>query len=290
MVDNNAVKIYIRHCGERTVPILKHYFAGFNVEEINGTGKSFSEVFYINLKKIKSQKEDYALVADGDLVPVISIDKLLKQMFTPFQNDEKLISVNGSRIDKFYQKDHPVPGGFKAYKKSNIGYYIDKFDKSQLYPESYLNNEYGGTKQLWLLSPQCGHEYGQCLWHVWEKGYQRGVKDPGNNSFRKHDPDDIDNVVFIEAFGKGSSNRNKHTKSESYNRSNLPLKYKKYEKKRATDTIVLWSQLKVEIQNDVKEYHVFKLVIKILKVRFISRVIIELGAKKNQVLEKFNSY
>lgn len=112
-IDNyrDDIKIYIRHCGERTVPILQWYFHGYDIELVNGSGKKFTDVLRETLSKIPNQNQSYAIVADADMIPLIGIDQLISEMLCPFRNDNDLIAVNGTRIDKFLS--HNGPNGFQ---------------------------------------------------------------------------------------------------------------------------------------------------------------------------------
>jgi hypothetical protein len=246
------VKVYIRHCEERTVPILEWFFRDFETELINGVNRRFADVLEEMFLKIKGQKQRLALVFDGDLVPVITVDEIVRLFIMPLYKTKNIITLNGDRIDKFFTMNRALIGGIKAYKKDRIERYLKNIDKKQIRPESFLYNKVGYFAHLRTKIPQVGHEYGQFLWHLYEKAIQRGAKATKEEQMRESD--DIDFIVYKEAYSIGKELKNEHVPN-SYRKNNLPLKYLKYEK----DSIPLegvesaYLRLKEEIDKDIRK-------------------------------------
>ncbi len=246
------VKVYIRHCEERTVPILEWFFRDFETELLNGLNRRFADVLEEMFLKIKDQKQRFALVLDGDLIPVISIKEILQLFIMVLHKTKNITTLNGDRIDKFFTMNRPQIGGIKAYKKDKIGLYLKNIDKKQFRPESFLYNKIGYFAHLKTKRPQVGHEYGQFLWHLYEKAIQRGAK--ATKEVQMRDGDDIDFAVYKEAYSLGKKNKNSHVHG-SYKRENLPLKYLKEEKKDISPNDVEneYLKLKEEIYKDIRE-------------------------------------
>jgi hypothetical protein len=244
------VKVYIRHCDERTVPVLEWFFRGFEVELIKGVKRVFADVLEDMFIKIKEQKQRFALALDGDLIPVVSTDKMVQLFIEPLYKEKRLITLNGERIDKFFTINRAMIGGIKSYKRDRIEIYLKNLDKKQIRPESFLYNKAGYFAQLRTNSPQVGHEYGQFLWHLYEKGFQRGAKATKEVSMR--DGDNIEFRVYKQAYCAGMELKKDYLPN-AYNKNNLPLEYLRDEKDSITTVNVEseYLKLKEEIDKDV---------------------------------------
>ncbi len=246
----NDVKIYIRHCEERTVPILEWFFRDFETELLNGLNRSFADVLEEMFLKIKDQKKRFALALDGDLVPVISIEDILRLFIMPLYKTKNIITLNGDRIDKFFTMNRAMIGGIKSYKRDRIEIYLKNLDKKQIRPESFLYNKAGYFAQLRTNSPQVGHEYGQFLWHLYEKGFQRGAKATKEVTMRNGD--NIEFRIYKQAYCAGRELKKDYLPN-AYNKNNLPLEYLRDEKDGVTTANVEreYLRLKEEIDRDV---------------------------------------
>lgn len=244
------VKVYIRHCEERTVPVLEWFFRGFEIELINGVKRVFADVLEDMFIKIKEQKQRFALALDGDLIPVVSVDRMVQLFIEPLYKEKRLITINGERIDKFFTINRAMIGGIKSYKRNGIETYIKNLDKKQIRPESFLYNKAGYSAQLRTNRPQAGHEYGQFLWHLYEKGFQRGGKATKEISMRNGD--DLEFRVYEQAYCAGRELK-KNYLPNSYNKNNLPLEYLKDEKDGIATANVEneYLRLKEEIDRDM---------------------------------------
>lgn len=246
------VKVYIRHCGERTVPILEWFFRDFEIELLNGFDKRFADVLEEMLLKIKDQEQRFALVLDGDLVPVIPIDGIVPLFIMPLYKVKNIITLNGNMIDKFFTMNRAQIGGIKAYKKDRIELYLKNIDKKQIRPESFLYNKVGYFAQLRTKKPQVGHGYGQFLWHLYEKGIQRGAKSMKEVQMREGD--DVDFIVYKEGYSIGKELRTNHVPG-LYKRDNLPSKFSQFEKNSISPDMIEEEYLKIkeEIFRDMKQ-------------------------------------
>jgi hypothetical protein len=244
-------KVYIRHCEERTVPVLEWFFRDFNVELINGLNRRFADVLEDMFLKISDQRQKFALVLDGDLVPVITVDEIIRMFIEPLYKTKKLITLNGDRIDKFFTMNRALIGGIKSYRKAGIESYLKHLNKKQVRPESSLYNKVGYCAHLRTRIPQVGHEYGQFLWHLYEKAIQRGAKATKEEHMRAGN--DIDFAVYKKAYDTGRELQHGFTFG-SYNKNNLPSQYARDEKQSIPmdKTEEEYVRLKEEIDRDIK--------------------------------------
>lgn len=248
----NDVKVYIRHCEERTVPILRWFFRDFEVEPINGLDRTFADVLEEMYIKVKEQKQEFALALDGDLIPVIPIDMIITLFIAPLYKIKNIITLNGNMIERLFTMNRAQIGGIKAYKKDRIELYLKNIDKKQIRPESFLYNKVGCFAQLRTKKPQVGHGYGQFLWHLYEKGIQRGAKSIKEVQMREGD--DVDFTVYKDGYNIGKEARNNHVPSP-YRKDNLPLKFLQYEKNSISPDRIEEEYLKIkeEIFKDMKQ-------------------------------------
>ncbi len=245
------VKIYIRHCDERTVPVLKWFFRGFNLGLINGENRKFPDVLEELFINIKEQVQSFALVLDGDLVPLISTDEMIKLFIKPLTTTKKIITINGDRIDKFVTMDRALIGGIKSYRKSRVDLYLKNLDKKQIRPESFLYNKVGHFHHLRTKVPQVGHEYGQFLWHLYEKAFQRGAKATKEVMMRQGH--DLDFEVYEQAYNAGKKSQ-KNFVTNLYKKENLPAMFSDHEKQAISpyNAEMEYLKLKEEINKDIK--------------------------------------
>lgn len=270
-MDEVCVKVYIRHAEERTVPFLVSYFQGCIVELLSGNEKSFVSLLEENFHAIQLQLEEFALVVDGDLVPVIPREQLFDELLTPLREDPGLVTVNGTRIDKFSSYIGPKTGGIRAYRARNISVYKEALDTTQLKPESHLYTTAGKMVQLRLPYPQCGHEYGQYLWHIYEKAYQRGAKEKGEYQLRRNIRG-VEYDVFREGYTAGGKNMARY-RPIPYRKNTLPLRYLSAEKTSVCDVEREYALLLAEIHDDMQADR-FTLMKKIrhgIRMRFFKR-------------------
>ncbi len=250
----NDIKVYIRHCGERTVPVLEWFFRDFDIELINGLNRRFADVLEDMFLKIKDQDQRFALVLDGDLVPVVSIDEMVRLFIEPLYIKKNLVTLNGNMVGKFFTMDRAMTGGVKSYNKSRIDLYLRKLDKTQQRPESYIYRKSGYFAHLRTNKPQVGHEYGQFLWHIHEKAVMRGVK--ATKEIRMRKGNDIDFTVFRKAYNNGRFLRGNHMPC-IYKKENLPKEYLESEKesiapdKAENEYLKLKEEIISDIQHDI---------------------------------------
>ena len=249
--NKDDVKVYIRHCEERTVPVLQWFFRDFDVELICGLDRRFADVLEDLFLAIENQKQEFALILDGDLVPVISADDIVHLFVEPFLQFKKLITLNGNMVWKFFSLDRAAIGGIKSYRKQRIELYLKNLDKSRERPESYLYSKVGYSGQIKTNRPQAGHEYGQFLWHLHEKALQRGAKASWEVPMREGD--DIDFVVYKRAYEMGKALKEGHV-PESYNKNSIPQEYLRKEKESISSDNVEneYFKMKEEINNDIR--------------------------------------
>ncbi len=246
------VKVYIRHCEERTVPILEWFFRDFEMEAINGFNRKFADVLETMFLKIRDQDQRFALVLDGDLIPIVSIDEIVRLFIEPLHEGKNIICLNGSMVGKFFSMDRAMIGGIKSYKKNKIKRYLKNIDKKQLRTESFLYTKVGCCIHLKTRRPQVGHEYGQFLWHIYEKAFQRGAK--ATKEIQMRERNEIDFLLYKKAYRAGKELKNSYEPT-LYRKDNLPLEYSEHEK----DSIMVndiekeYLRLKEEIDRDTKE-------------------------------------
>lgn len=244
-------KVYIRHCEERTVPVLEWFFRDFDVELMNGLNRRFADVLEDMFLKISDQPQRFALVLDGDLVPVIPVDEIMQLFIEPLHKRKRLITLNGNMIGKFFTMNRAMVGGIKSYNKSRIDLYLNKLDKTQQRPESHLYSKAGYFAHLRTNKPQVGHEYGQFLWHIHEKALQRGAKATKTVKMREGDSPDF--IVFKEAYYNGQNLKDGHTPG-LYRKDNLPPEYRREEKDGISPDHIEeeYLSLKEEIERDIR--------------------------------------
>ncbi len=240
MIDKDSIKVYIRHCGERTLPLLQWIFRGYKVELLDGTKRPFTEVYEENLIKMHEQDEEWALTVDGDTLPIIPLEKIIQQLIEPMQKDSSLITTNGVSVEKFVYWPTFRLSGFKPYKPQKVHHYLKSLDKNQIRPESHLYKKVGGFYQ-YRGAPQCGHEFGQYLHHIYEKAYFRGLKTDNGPRIRYLPTKEF--KVFRDGFLLGKKEQQK-AEVKAYNPNNLPKKYRKFEKSKITDFETDYNKIK----------------------------------------------
>jgi hypothetical protein len=273
-IDKDLIRIYIRHTNERTVSILRWYFDGYKQTLLSGINRRFSILLEENFELMLKQEEPYAIVVDGDIVPIMEKDELITMLITPFFIDDSLITVNGTRVDKFLYYPMGKTGGFKSYNVKHILKYLKNLNKDSLRPESELYKVVGGMYQISPNIIQCGHEYGQYLWHIYNKAIQRGIKSNKKIILRKLNS--IEFEIHKKGLLKGLLNKKELF---NYTPELLPKEFRSFEMSSIKEENIKneYIKLKNEIQKDViKKWKFIKLINLKLKMFFNKGNIIEI--------------